>query len=57
MESFFHTLKSERLQGCAFTSDTALHRALRTYIAFYNQRRLHSALNYRAPAAYERSAA
>lgn len=57
MESFFHSLKSERLHGCVFTTDAELHRALRAYIAFYNQRRLHSALNYRSPAAYERSAA
>jgi transposase InsO family protein len=57
MESFFHSLKSERLEGCAFASDAELHRALRIYIAFYNQRRLHSALNYQTPAAYERAAA
>jgi transposase InsO family protein len=57
MESFFHSLKSERLHGCAFTTDTELRRALRVYITFYNQRRLHSALDYRSPAAYERAAA
>ena len=57
MESFFHSLKSEWLHGRAFATDAQLHRALRTYIAFYNQRRLHSALDYRSPAAYERSAA
>ena len=56
MESFFHSLKCERLYGCAFATDAELRRALRTYIAFHNQRRLHSALSYPAPAAYGRSA-
>ena len=57
MESFFHSLKTERLYGCTFATDAELRRALRTYIAFYNQRRLHSALDYRSPANYERAAA
>jgi putative transposase len=57
MESSFHSLKTERLYGCSFGTDAELRRALRAYIAFYNQRRLHSALNYRSPADYERAAA
>ena len=57
MESFFHSLKTERLYGCTFGNDAELRRTLRAYIAFYNQRRLHSALNYRSPADYERAAA
>jgi len=57
MESFFHSLKTERLYGCAFATDAELRRALRAYIGFYNQRRLHSALDYRSPATYERAAA
>ena len=57
MESFFHSLKSERLHGCAFATDAELRRAVRAYIAFYNQRRLHSALNYQSPVVYECAAA
>jgi transposase InsO family protein len=57
MESFFHSLKTERLYGCNFATEAELRSALRTYIAFYNQRRLHSALDYRSPADYERAAA
>lgn len=57
MESFFHSLKSERLHGYAFATDAELRRAVRAYIAFYNQRRLHSALNYQSPVVYERAAA
>jgi transposase InsO family protein len=57
MESFFHSLKTERLYGCTFATDAELRRVLQTYIGFYNQRRLHSALDYRSPADYERAAA
>jgi transposase InsO family protein len=57
MESFFHSLKTERLYGCTFETDADLRRALRAYISFYNQRRLHSSLDYRSPADYERVAA
>ena len=57
MESFFHSLKTERLYGHTFANEVELRRALRAYIGFYNQRRLHSALGYRSPAHYERAAA
>lgn len=57
MESFFHSLKTERLYGRTFATDVELRCALRAYIGFYNQRRLHSALDYRSPAAYEHAAA
>ena len=42
MESFFHSLKTERLYGCTFATDAELRGALRAYIGFYNQRRVHS---------------
>jgi transposase InsO family protein len=32
----------------------ALHSELRSYIRFYDQQRLHSSLDYLAPAAFER---
>ena len=57
LERFLHNLKTEWLYGCSFGTDAELRRALRAYIAFYNQRRLHSALDYRSPATYERAAA
>jgi transposase InsO family protein len=54
MESFFHSMKAEDLYGRRFDNDEQLRRALRSYIAFYNQQRLHSALRYLSPASFER---
>jgi putative transposase len=53
MESFFHSMKCEDLYGKTFDNEGALRRALRSYVAFYNQQRLHSSLCYRAPAEFE----
>jgi len=53
MESFFHSLKAELLHGVAFETDAALRGALAGYFQYYNGRRLHSALGYRAPVDYE----
>jgi transposase InsO family protein len=57
MPRFVHSLKTERLYGCTFATDAELRRALRTCIAFYYQRRLHSAPAYRSLANFERAAA
>jgi transposase InsO family protein len=54
MESFFHSMKAEDLHGRRFDNDQQLRQALRSYIAFYNQQRLHSALRYLPPVAFER---
>jgi transposase InsO family protein len=54
MESFFHSMKAEKFYGRRFESDAQLRQALRSYIAFYNQQRLHSALRYLSPADFER---
>jgi putative transposase len=54
MESFFHSLKAEDLHGRRFDDDHQLRQAIRSYIAFYNQQRLHSALRYLPPVAFER---
>jgi putative transposase len=54
MESFFHSMKAEDLHGRRFDTDAQLRQALRSYIAFYNQQRLHSALRYLSPVAFER---
>lgn len=53
MESFFHSLKSERLYGLTFSTDADLKRELSRYIAFYNRVRLHSSLGYRSPVSFE----
>ena len=55
VESFFHTLKTEAIHGYRFNNCAQLDRAVRRYIAHYNRRRLHSALDYRSPIDYERT--
>ena len=56
-ESFFHSLKTELTRGVTFSTETALRRALTQYVRYYNERRLHSALSYRSPVAFEHRAA
>jgi putative transposase len=53
MESFFHSIKCEELYGKKFQTEQQLRNTLRSYIRFYNDRRLHSSLRYLPPAAYE----
>jgi putative transposase len=53
MESFFHSMKTEELYGKNFSNDDQLRQILSSYIAFYNQRRLHSSLCYLPPVAFE----
>ena len=55
-ESFFHSLKAELTRGVTFATDRALRTVLDRYILYYNTRRLHSALGYRSPIAFERRA-
>jgi putative transposase len=58
MESFFHTLKVERVHHRVYATRDEARRDLFGYIeGFYNSRRLHSALGYRSPADMERMAA
>lgn len=56
MESFFHSLKAEVIHGTRFETERVLRLARRSYFRYYNYRRLHSALRYRAPADYARVA-
>lgn len=56
MESFFHSMKGEELYGKKFGTEQQLRNTLSSYIRFYNERRLHSSLQYLPPTAYERSA-
>ena len=58
MESFFHTLKTERVHHRIYTTKEEARRDLFAYIeGFYNSHRLHSSLGYRGPADVERNAA
>jgi putative transposase len=57
MESFFHTLKSDMYHGMRYATTSDLESAVGDYIRRYNHRRIHSALDYRAPVDYERKAA
>lgn len=56
-ESFFHSLKADAIHGVRFVDDQQLRRAVRSYVAFYNQHRSHSSLGYRSPIEYERGCA
>jgi len=54
MESFFGTLKSELVHHTAYRTRYEAQPDLVSYIeSFYNRRRLHSALDYLSPEAYE----
>ena len=58
MESFFHTLKTERVHHRIYATRDQARRDLFGYIeGFYNPRRLHSSLGYISPAEAERRAA
>lgn len=58
MESFFHTLKTERVHHRVYATKDQARRDLFAYIeGFYNSHRLHSTLGYRSPAERERAAA
>ncbi|MBK6664373.1 MAG: transposase [Thermoflexaceae bacterium] len=53
-ESFFATLKTELIYRVPLASVAAARAAVFEYIeVFYNRRRIHSALGYQTPAAYE----
>jgi len=57
MESFFHSFKSDAYHGFGFSGEQQLRKQIRSYIEFYNQERLHSALGYQSPVAFELSLA
>ena len=56
-ESFFHSLKADVIHDAQFSSDEQLRSCLRSYIAFYNQQRMHSSIGYLSPIEYERGVA
>ena len=58
MESFFHTLKVERVHHRVYATRQEARRDLFAYIeGFHNSRRLHSGIGYRSSVDMERMAA
>ena len=58
MESFFHTLKMEHVYWHSYRSRQDAEKSLFDFIEmFYNPVRLHSGLNYKSPAQYEKNLA
>ncbi len=56
MESFFKTLKVERTYRLQYSSRAEARLDIVNWIeGFYNEKRLHSAIDYRSPADFERS--
>ena len=54
MESFWGTLKAERVDGCCFLTRDEARRAIFEYVeVFYNRVRLHSALGHQSPVDFE----
>lgn len=50
MERFFRSLKTERLNYQSFTNHFEVVRNVESYIYFYNDKRIHSAMGYLTPA-------
>jgi transposase InsO family protein len=53
VESFFSTLKTELLPASPWADAAEAEQAIADYVAFYNQHRLHSTLDYRSPSEFE----
>lgn len=53
MESFFKSMKTEKLYRTDFRSEREFRKAVKEYIEFYNEKRPHSVLRYRTPNKFE----
>jgi len=53
IEAWHKSMKSECYHRTSFADDRSLRAAIRSYVEFYNQKRLHSALGYRTPIEFE----
>ena len=53
-ESFFHTLKTEEVNGKTYSTRKEAHLKIFEYIeSFYNRNRLHSSIGYLTPVEFE----
>lgn len=52
-ESFFHNLKGERLHKLTFSTMKELRSVINGYVSFYNQKRIHSSIDYLTPIEFE----
>ena len=50
MEHFFRSLKTERVNHLSFTNHNEVIKNVESYIDFYNDKRIHSAIGYQTPA-------
>lgn len=57
VESFFSSLKTELASSARWRTHHDAEVAVASYLRFYNYQRLHSALGYRSPVAYEAATA
>jgi len=56
MESFFHSLKTDLVMHCDYSTRNEARASLFDYMeVFYNRQRRHSTLHYMAPLAFEES--
>ena len=53
MESFYSSFKAERIHRNEFVTEKELRATIIEYVKFYNEKRIHSSINYMTPVEYE----